>query len=241
MIKLLVLLACFGAEKYITSLDHLRQSEWFISWTRYLSRYTANLPAWSGYLINGLPILFGVWFLLMLFGPWLFGGVGLVMQAVLLFICLGPVNFFQADTTGKLTTEDYLSMVNRQWFAVMFWYATFGILAALLYRLTDWMTQDNRTHAWANEIQGYLDWIPVRLLGVCYLLVGNFDQAFSFLSSHLFSGPEKNQFLLIESGLRAIRLDASGKVTLAQAQQLVLHAFSLFLIVIAVLVLAVWL
>lgn len=62
-------------------------------------------------------------------------------------------------------------------FAVIFWYALLGPVAALAYRLLA-LSAENATHKAVAERAGQLrhafDWIPVRLLVASFALVGNF-------------------------------------------------------------------
>jgi AmpE protein len=62
-------------------------------------------------------------------------------------------------------------------FAVIFWYALLGPLPALAYRLLA-MVEEHTTQAPLREqaagLRHILDWLPVRVLGISFGLVGNF-------------------------------------------------------------------
>lgn len=65
----------------------------------------------------------------------------------------------------------------QSFFAVIFWYALLGPLAALAYRLLALMTEHSqqpivreRAQLWRHA----LDWLPVRVLATSFALVGNF-------------------------------------------------------------------
>jgi AmpE protein len=73
---------------------------------------------------------------------------------------------------GHLLWEAYQSF-----FAVIFWYAVLGPVAALVYRLVALVAEQSRHPAVAlraQRLRHALDWLPVRLLAASFALVGNF-------------------------------------------------------------------
>lgn len=73
---------------------------------------------------------------------------------------------------GHLLWEAYQSF-----FAVIFWYAALGPVAALIYRLVALVAEQSRHPAVAlraQRLRHALDWLPVRLLAASFALVGNF-------------------------------------------------------------------
>ncbi len=73
---------------------------------------------------------------------------------------------------GHLLWEAYQSF-----FAVIFWYAALGPVAALVYRLVALVAEQSRHPAVAvraQRLRHALDWLPVRLLAASFALVGNF-------------------------------------------------------------------
>ncbi|MBD8603659.1 regulatory signaling modulator protein AmpE [Pseudomonas sp. CFBP 8771] len=73
---------------------------------------------------------------------------------------------------GHLLWEAYQSF-----FAVIFWYAALGPVAALVYRLVTLVAEQSRHPAIAlraQRLRHALDWLPVRLLAASFALVGNF-------------------------------------------------------------------
>ena len=62
-------------------------------------------------------------------------------------------------------------------FAVIFWYALLGPVAALAYRQLALAAEHARTPAVADnagQLRHAFDWVPVRLLAASFALVGNF-------------------------------------------------------------------
>lgn len=73
---------------------------------------------------------------------------------------------------GHLLWESYQSF-----FAVIFWYALLGPVAALVYRLLALSTEQSRNTAVAEragQLRHAFDWLPVRLLAASFAMVGNF-------------------------------------------------------------------
>ena len=65
----------------------------------------------------------------------------------------------------------------QSFFAVIFWYALLGPVAALAYRLLALAAEHARTPAVADnagQLRHAFDWVPVRLLAASFALVGNF-------------------------------------------------------------------
>ncbi len=73
----------------------------------------------------------------------------------------------------------------ERWFAVVFWFFLLGPVAALVYRLLFILAKDSQTaqaeRDQANTLLFYLEWLPVRLLGLAFGLVGYFEGCFASL------------------------------------------------------------
>jgi len=89
-------------------------------------------------------------------------------------------------------------------FAVIFWYALFGPLLALAYRLLALV----ETHAsqaplreLATRLRHAMDWVPARILAVCFGLVGNFVAVTQTLLHELLGWEISAASLLLDTGL----------------------------------------
>ncbi|MCX7115353.1 MAG: regulatory signaling modulator protein AmpE [Gammaproteobacteria bacterium] len=242
--KLLIMILCIALERYGERFDHYRQFGWFEAWAKTLETKLYFVHPGIVLIATISPVLIVVWLFFALFGGWIFGSVGLVAEIAVVFYCLGPRNIFQYRKL-KLEhemPENYVSQVNRDYFAVMCWYLVFGLKGALCYRLLDRIAVSTRgSHPLAVTVMNYLDWIPARLLGLCYLMVGNFQQVFPFMLANCWSAADKNEFFLTECGMLAVKQEGKGGVTLSQAEQLVWYALVFFFVVIALLTMAAWL
>ncbi len=86
----------------------------------------------------------------------------------------------EADDEGALlqSVQDHLVwQAYQSFFAVIFWYALLGPLAALAYRLIALTCEHASVPALreaAAQVRHALDWLPVRVLAASFALVGNF-------------------------------------------------------------------
>ncbi len=79
----------------------------------------------------------------------------------------------------------------ERWFAVVFWFVLLGPAAALAYRLLFLIRSDTATSQDERDLSAsvlfYLEWLPSRLLGFAFGLVGYFDACMGQLRRQLFS------------------------------------------------------
>lgn len=222
--KMLLIVLCLLTERYVPQLERLRHKDWF---SQALSLFKTQFPSASPTVtLLGLllPILLLLWILTHVLG--VIAGGALLLQAVLLFFCLGPMSFLpEAPLQQDMTAEFYFEQANRQFFGLLFWYLVLGIAGALIYRLLDLFSKTDHSLI-ATQIMGYVDWLPARLTGILFLLVGHFDKGYEFMIKHLPTGVDENTAFLIGCGTQATQ----EGVSLAQARQLVWHAMILYLV-----------
>jgi membrane protein required for beta-lactamase induction len=108
--KLLIVLACLFAERYLTGLPALRRPTWIERWLE--SHQSLPIPAslrqgWVGLATLVLPPLLALWLLQWLFSNPLLGVPGLLLGTAVLLYSLGPTDldtevkeFLEARATG---------------------------------------------------------------------------------------------------------------------------------------------
>lgn len=95
----------------------------------------------------------------------------------------------------------------ERWFAVVFWFVLAGPAAALAYRLLfllandDQLRQEDRDRAAVALF--YLEWLPVRLLGFAFAIIGNFDTCISAWREHVES-QQPSAEILDDVGMKAL-------------------------------------
>jgi AmpE protein len=95
----------------------------------------------------------------------------------------------------------------ERWFAVVFWFVLAGPAVALAYRLLfllandDQLKQQDRDRAAAVLV--YMEWLPVRLLGLAFAVIGNFDSCIASMREH-FNSQLLSAEILDKVGMKAL-------------------------------------
>ncbi|CAA0082941.1 Protein AmpE [Zhongshania aliphaticivorans] len=205
------ILIAWAAVQFWGSGGVIQEDAWFLRYrdmTAKISNSTLRLL-----VLVALPMI-GVFIVLWLLAPILFGLPVFLLSVAILLYCLGRGDFQvrlklylnswqRTDLEGayqhgrgfsaelcEVGAENALELHNsvrkavfyqgfERWFAVVFWFVLAGPAAALAYRLLfllandDQLKQDDRNRA-ATALF-YLEWLPVRILGFAFAIVGNFD------------------------------------------------------------------
>jgi len=129
------------------------------------------------------------------------------------------VNDLLRDTTLQDETELQRAVSKAiftksftQMFSVLFWFIIFGAYGAAGYvliaatRRVALKVDTNFTPLAkaAGTLQDILDWVPIRLLGFSYALVGHFNQGFSYCCKNIWLGLKNNRQFSIDSGIAAL-------------------------------------
>lgn len=132
----------------------------------------------------------------------------------------------------RLVEEAVCVQANNRLFAVMFWFILLGPLGAWAYRVTDLIrrraafnaargesdTSSPLTMAAAQQLQGWLAWIPARLTAIGFAMAGSFDGAMGawrdLNTSDAEGADERHESLLARVGVGALALhDIAGEST----------------------------
>lgn len=145
-----------------------------------------------------------------------------VLQLVLVWYCL-DINAICKAQEENTTTESILLQAYQGIFALLFWYGLFGPVGLVLYiavnqllpampktlvSSTEQATQGAGLYDRFVTVQGLLDWVPVRLLGLSFALVGSFAVVFKLWSQKLFDGIINPQALVVEWGQAALKAES---------------------------------
>lgn len=82
----------------------------------------------------------------------------------------------------------------ERWFAVVFWFVLLGAGGALAYRILFLAARHSATGCQqedrnlAARVLFYVEWLPARLLGFAFALIGHFDESFAAWRHHSFAG-----------------------------------------------------
>ncbi|WP_127347654.1 regulatory signaling modulator protein AmpE [Pseudidiomarina mangrovi] len=132
----------------------------------------------------------------------------------------------------------------RYYFAVFFYFLLFGITGALVYATIRDMRQP-RTSSW-RSLHQIIDWLPTRVMGFGFLLVGNFSQGFPIWLNSIGNQPQDN--FTVASRLVAAAEPYAAADEAQDAQQTALTTVALlkrnmlfFLVLVAILTIVHWL
>lgn len=250
--KLFVIVLCLLSERYLVHAVSHTRFHWFNSYftqlsQRFQTKDTSVLHQFLILIAVVLPPALICWLIIYLFGNLMFGFIGLLLNLVIFYYCLGPQNPFypirEAEETenNEMAAGSYFSKVNGELFAVIFWYIVAGPIAIIIYRLISLCREQLTTATIAQTITQILDWIPARITVLLYLLVGNFQKGIHFFVQMFFAVPEKNDTLLSNGGLLAARINENDPVALPYAENLVEHALIVYLVCLALFTLVSWL
>ena len=247
--KLLVIILCLFSERFLIHGIAHQRFNWFSQYQRYIMRHASHNKLFNNFIIQWmmiiLPLVLALIIILFLFGNWLWGLVGFLLNIIIFYYCLGPDNAFYPPAAellkrGENPAQPYFERVNSQLFTPVFWYLLLGPVMLFFYRINFLMDESAPYAGLARKINSILEWIPARLTALCYLLAGHFQNGLAIYKQMFISGLNKNRELLGETGIAAAR-NAEENVSLPQAEQLVEQALIIYLAVFAVLIIAVWL
>jgi AmpE protein len=240
--KLLVILLCLFSERFLIHAMSYRRFFWFVDYHEAIKKRLEGVHfsthPWVMLAFIVLPLILGTAFIYWLLCGIFFGIIGLLLNIMLFFYCLGPQNVFYPVTQSEIENSEqlsgnYFALVNHQLFSVVFWYIVAGPIGIVTYRIITLCNTIPEVSIQANEVTDLLEWIPARLTGLLFLMVGNFQGAFKCYSSYFFAKPDYNNELLRQCGLQAVRMHETEEVTMVAAQGLVDHAIILMLVFVA--------
>jgi AmpE protein len=245
--KLLVVLLCLLSERFlIHTIAHQRFywfNDYYLAIKKILDKNAVFSNPWL--LLAGIitPLIVLIAIVYFLLHGILFGLVGLILNIIIFYYCLGPDNAFypmQSTSTDEANIP-YFAIVNRQLFAVVFWYVVAGPIAVLTYRLITLSREIAPVSEQANEVAEVLEWLPARMTVLLYLLVGNFQRGFTRFSQFFLSNPNTNDKMLNDCGVLAVSSNEVDEIPLTTAETLVEHSVIVLLVFIALFTIVAWL
>lgn len=163
-------------------INRFRSVSWLKTYTTKIDELIAKTGVTQGYLIvliQFVPLVIAILALDVLIGH-LLGYIGkFLLITVMLLYFLGNTKFDQ-------NSSEYVVAHERS-FGVLFWFAILGQPGALLYWFLvaskqlseDPLTQSTDTHFAITRLHALAAWIPSRVTGFIYALVGNFTAGFN--------------------------------------------------------------
>jgi AmpE protein len=158
-----------------------------------------------------------------------------IFEFCIFYLCLGEHNLFYVNSNQKmiLSSDEYIIAMNREVFAPIIWFFTFGSIGVIVYRVADFFSKSSQNPNLLNLMQ-VLDWVPSRITSILFLMVGQFQPGFSELLKQLTKSPENNETILINSAKHAINLSSKKELNLIDLENLFMHSCILLNFILAV-------
>ncbi len=129
------------------------------------------------------------------------------------------------DVARRTATRHIFRAANDRLFAVIAWYVVFGLMGAVMYRVSSVLLTETHAEGALSDIKteattwkAWLDWGPVRLLGLLYALVGHFSITFQCWMQNVIGGPEHTDIILDHCSLSAMNLDPSTEAAVESTE-----------------------
>ncbi|MCL4408826.1 regulatory signaling modulator protein AmpE [Aliidiomarina haloalkalitolerans] len=125
----------------------------------------------------------------------------------------------------------------RYYFAVSFWFVLFGAAGALAYGILRSRAEDY------PRLMAWVEWLPLRVAGFAYLLVGHFSRAMPAWLRVLGRAPEQAELQLTEIAVAAEDVNINADDNKSEAELLVnlaRRSMILLLVVVAIATLLGW-
>lgn len=248
---LIVIIVCLFVQRFLAWEVPKPTLTFFIKYTRWLEAFCSQWRLWQS---MGVVIVF-VSAALIYFA--VISTLGLALGIVFTFFWHLSVLWYYLEAK-PLTPENAAGIplnelfMNHYYsiFAVLFWYVVLGPLGVIFYgeshRLETHLKQEQKNDIYFSEdflqqlifARSLMNWVPVRLLGLTYALVGQFRPAFMFWRSR-FVGLQSEPFLVVDYGMLALNWDpnlvlSSSEQQLTEIKGLTNRALIVWLVVVAV-------
>ena len=131
----------------------------------------------------------------------------------------------------KSDTPRIFLLAEKQVFCFIFWFALLGIQGLLMMALVEYIVRENIFNAHkpvqeaAEQLEGWMAWIPQRLMGFSFALVGHFTLAMKDLNQTLWFSWKSSRDFSLKVGEAALYEDKSA----AACQRLITHAIWVWL------------
>ncbi len=261
--KLIIILLCLGIDRFTPLGQWVRNYGWLKGYFKYHQQYLGSTPFGKhtfGLLTALVPAIIVIGLLQWIFAYCAWPIPEFLLGALALFYSLGTISNMPlfsgpsqsasiedaARQQGAITPakqDNVLWQAQTQIFAVLFWFVLLGAVGAVLYRFSRILAERSQTvdlpieglqgpaQCWIN----LLDWLPVRLLGLCIALAGRFEQTFKIWWTQILVHPKENQVYLnacVQEALEPGKADVQALSSLFQrVLAIVLAIFALMVLV----------
>ncbi|OGT53876.1 MAG: hypothetical protein A3E84_00710 [Gammaproteobacteria bacterium RIFCSPHIGHO2_12_FULL_42_13] len=179
MISVLVIAICFAVQWMARWSSASYQFPWAKHYIDRMQKIFAGLMQGHGLFAVFtlvLPMLIAVSLVFTIIYHWL-GYAGYALVSAILFWYCTDVGVLRHTSHAHMSNDLFL-IAYQKIFAPLLWYVVLGPVGlALYYLVTNLYAQLPEKHYFAL-MQGAMDWIPIRVLGITFALAGNFSTVF---------------------------------------------------------------
>ncbi len=243
--EFIVVLIALGVQKLWPEGTQFHPTGWFRSYYFWIKTQAQKLSAWRDNL-SLIVVVAPLLLVLAVLASALHGLLGHFLLGILvLWYCLG---FDQLKSDSVKGIDSFLLGSYHLVFAVVFWYGLLGVFGLGLYfsltQLRAVLKTDNSEKTLAAltmMVLGVMDWVPARLLGISFALVGNFSVLFPIWVKELPGKINDAEEHVVEWGNKALEhSSADSKPTPASAKTLVERSLMLWLVALALISIGSW-
>lgn len=248
---LIVVLIALVLQRFLKFNSYSRQIDWaspYFAWVSSKVKYITTGHGLLSLAILILPLLI-VSAIIFWLGYVLLGYLGSgILQVILVWYCLDARDA-RKEPYANPASETLLLQSYRHLFAVLFWYCLLGPIALILYvsvsqllavipkglPLSGSEVEEQSLEPLRvcfTKTQQVLDWVPVRLLGLTFALVGNFSVVFKLWTQQLFEVATPPVVLVNEWGQAALKAEPAEAAQLESAIHLIDRSLLVWLVVV---------
>jgi AmpE protein len=243
--EFIVVLLCLVIQKFWPEGARFHPNSWFNPYYRFIKDQAEKFSMWRSYwaiLCVVIPVLLAF----LLLSVAMRGLIGhFLLSLFIVWYSLG-LDRLKAESGDQV--DDILINSYRNIFAVIFWYTLVGPLGAVLYYLLRQLNgvleqepQDSGLLMSLNRVIGVMDWVPVRILGISYALVGHFATLFPLWLKDLPGKLEDNESHVVEWGVKSLELSKSEESSKTDAAYaLVQRSVAVWLVALALISVGYW-
>lgn len=254
---LTALLICLFVQRILHFDSHGRQFNWFEYYYEWMKARFSKSASWYG-LLGVLTVVLPAFVIFILFAVFVYAVVGMIGYYILTLLVL----WYYLDArplvkeNHQATARELLEQSYQGIFPIIFWLLIFGVSGVIMYALVMSMRNhldkvgqgdiEKDLFEATDKVLGVLDWIPTRLLGITYALVGHFGPTFKLWYQNLFTGIEHTREQSAECGLVALNfVDQSNQPAtddqVSAVQSLINRSLFVWVVVIALFTIGMWL
>lgn len=228
----IVILVCFILQWSLNLSSVAHQRDWAEPYVSFMRKRFAKLAKGHnlfGVVVFVLPLVI-VASLIFTIVYHLFGHLGyLVLSLALLWYC-SDVAILKHDM------PDVFAQSYQKIFSVLFWYFVFGPIGLVLYVVVRTLQSYFVSQKDFALVLGIMDWVPIRLVGLSFALVGNFGAVFKEWYKVVLQGMVDGQMQIAAWGAAALGNEKSS----AEMTALVRRALIVWLVVMALVTVGIW-